>query len=487
MMNFPRRAFLKTMGSLSILFSVGCDPKKKFNPPDFQPQNITDPEPIEPKVEPGQTVQISSFEMTNPKAFKPGYLTIVQGPTSDTETLINLFVPRLKREKYKYLVVDPTGNKISVEPYERVTGPLFFHIEKLKISGLQPGLRYQLQILDRELIVDQRNFSSLNTQTQNPHFALFSCMCDDYRFNEAIDPMWDRLQKEKPEFLIMMGDMVYIDSKEFVPRDNVTEMDLWQRYTDAFRRIPLYHWVDLIPVFTTWDDHDFGTNNGDRDFKAKEASLRLFHAFFGGPNLGDTWVNGPAGVASQINAFGQRFFLMDDRTFRQPNERQAEKEAYGHWGQEQHEWLMRNLQSDPTPSWIVNGNQFLKGAAMVFNEAFEKDHPIEFSTFMSELANCRAPVVFASGDVHLSEIMEVPLASTGYQTYELTSSCMHSYVGDGWENPLRMPGAMTREFNFMIIDSRRLESGFNLQIRSLGLAKEAYFSKNLVIEREQRI
>lgn len=66
----------------------------------------------------------------------------------------------------------------------------------------------------------------LDIQKKDPNFALISCMCDDYRFDEAIDPMWDRLKRENPDFLFLIGDMVYVDSKEFVDRKNVTELDL---------------------------------------------------------------------------------------------------------------------------------------------------------------------------------------------------------------------------------------------------------------------
>ena len=503
MMNIPRRAFLKTLGSLSILFSMGCRKENSGVPLIFDPgtgKNPETPPALEPNTEldaglPQQrafsTLKqeiVSSFEMTNPSAYRPGYLAMLQGPTSDTEALFNILIPRFK--KYSYAILDSNGRVTPLEPYDRIQGPNFFHIVKLKASNLELGMKYRLRVIDKykvdkvekELIVDERSFAALDVQKKDPKFALISCMSDDYRFDEVIDPMWDRLRTENPDFLFLIGDMVYVDAKEFVDRKNVTELDLWQRYVDAFRRIPLYHRTDLVPTFSVWDDHDFGVNNGDRSFKIKEASLRFFKGFFGGVDLPGVWTQCPVGgVGSVLTAFGQRFFLLDDRTYRQPDLNQTEKESYGHWGQTQHEWLVESLGKRSVPTWLINGNQFLKGAGMEFNESVEANHPAEFEKLMVEIKTFSFPVVFASGDIHLSEIMNVPIERTGYQTFEISSSCMHSYVGEGWENPLRMDGAYCREFNFNIIRSQAKDQGFDLDISCIGLAAEPYYNKKLQI------
>jgi phosphodiesterase/alkaline phosphatase D-like protein len=413
--------------------------------------------------------------------YTPGYLTIVQCATSETETLINIFVPRLKN--YTYEAIDSSGRAVPLSRYEVVTGPGFFHIHKLKISALRVGEDYTLRVLDRRTLVDQRAFRALDTQIANPRFALISCMSDDYRFNQVIDPMWERLRQSNPDFLILNGDLVYVDSFEFVERQKATESDIWQRYVDSFRRIPLYHWQRLVPVYATWDDHDFGTNDGDRDFISKDAVLRLFRAVFGGEALPGTWEPGPMGVSSVFQAFGQRFFFMDDRMFRQPNRNQLMSDPFGHWGQAQHEWLLQKLAESSAPSWIINGNQFFNGKALDFKEAFEANHPQAFVSFVQSLSAISAPVVFASGDIHLSEIMRIPADRLGYETFEFTSSCMHSFTGNGWENPMRLEGALTLEFNFMLIESQAAPGALRVSMKALGLAPDPYFEKDLVISR----
>lgn len=474
MKKYPRRSFLKTMGALPVLFSLGMGRKLEdlAHAADGTEGGVTGP--TTPESWP------TALELSRATAFPPGYLTILQGPTSQTEALINVFSPRLK--KYVFTVVDPAGTQIPVEHYEKVLGPGFYNIDKLQVTGLSLGVNYLLQVRDGSTLVDEREFAALDTAKSDPQFALLSCMADDIRFHPVIDTMWERLRLQNPDFIILNGDTVYVDSFEFVERKKATEFDLWQRYTDAFRRLPVYHWRKLKPIFSTWDDHDFGTNDGDRDFISKEIAARLFRATFGGKAV-TGWEQGPNGVSSSFRAFGQRFYFMDDRTFRQPNKNQVEQEAFGHWGQSQHDWLLNQIAQDTTPAWIVNGNQNFNGKALDFKEAFEANHPVEFVAFIDQLKQQKAPVVFASGDIHFSEIMRVPAERMGYETFEFTSSPMHSYAGDGWENPMRVDGAFCKEFNFLMFRAKAMNGGLRVDVKSIGLADRPYFEMTFSVQK----
>jgi alkaline phosphatase D len=467
MKGISRRSFIKAAGATPLLFSLGAS--KSLSAAELKSDT---PEPLEPKR--------SAKEISNPKAFVPGYLSILQGPTSKTEALFNLFAPRLK--KYTYEVTDSNGSKLPSEHYSIVKGPGLYNIDKVRVKGLSVGTRYTLRVIDGKTTVDERTFGALDTDKANPHFALVACMCDDYRFNEVIDPMWERLRAESPDFIILNGDTVYVDSFEFVERKKATEFDLWQRYTDALKRIPLYHWKNLVPVFSTWDDHDFGTNDGDRDFVSRDAAGKLFNAMYLGADVGDTWARGPGGVSSVLYAFGQRFYFMDDRTFRQPNKDQVTAEPYGHWGREQHQWLLNDLARNDKPAWIINGNQCFNGVTLSFKECFEGNNPVEFTNFIEELKKIKAPVVFGSGDVHLSEIQRVPKDRFGYETYEFTSSSMHSFAGDGWENPARVAGAYCKEFNFLTLKAKAANKALQIDVKCLGLQAEPYFEKSFTVK-----
>lgn len=415
-----------------------------------------------------------------------GRLAIIQGPTSATEALINVLSPRLRN--YKYVVKDQEGKDAAVELYETVTTPIVhYKIDKIHVKGLNPKSTYTLQVMNefrgRTSVTDQRTFKALDISKSEVRFAALSCMADDWKFETVIDPMWASLKKENPDMVILNGDVVYVDSFDFVERKKATETDLWLRYIEALTRLPYYHWLELKPTLATWDDHDFGTNDGDRDFIAKKGALKLFKALFGGRALPGVWEPGPTSVTSVFTGFGQRMYLMDNRTFRQPNKEQKKKEIYGHWGEKQHKWLMDSLKKSNMPTWIFNGNQVFNGKALDFKETFEGNHSEHFVRFITELKDVSAPVVFSSGDIHFSEVMRIPADRLGYETYEITSSSMHSYRGSGWDNPMRIPGASTTEYNFLVMTSKAGANSLDIHVKSVGMAEKSYFEVPLKVSR----
>ncbi len=429
----------------------------------------------------------SAQEYSKSKDFGSGKLIIIQGPTSGTEANINILSPVLK--KYIYVVKDEQGNSFETEQYDTVqTPPLHWKVDKIFVRGLAPGKKYSLEVVDdfrgSKTHVDQRYFSTLDPQKNSVKFAYASCMADDYRFNDVINPMWEQMRKQNPDLVILNGDVVYVDSFEFVERKKATELDIWFRFIDSFNRLPIYRWQNLKPILTTWDDHDFGTNDGDREFTAKIAARKIFLAFFGGKNLKDVYELEPESVYYSFNAFKQKMLFLDDRYFRQPNKDQKIPEKYGHWGEKQHNWILSNLDDSKTPVWIFNGDQIFSGKDLSYKESMQTNHPEHFKTFLEDLKKTKSAVIFGSGDIHFSEIMQIPNDRIGYETFEVTSSSMHSYSGEGWDNPLRLPGAFTNEFNFMIINSKNEDSVLKADIEAWGLSEKPYFSKHLEVKKQ---
>jgi alkaline phosphatase D len=426
-----------------------------------------------------------ALEISKTKKFAPGYLAIIQGPTSEDAANINVMAPRLKN--YHYQVKDASGRQYPVERYQTVHEPaVFYKVDNLLVTQLQPNTSYTLTVIDefrdKKYEIDERIFKTLPLNKPEVRFVSLSCMADDYRFHEVIDAMWAKLLEVKPELIILNGDTVYVDSFEFVERDKATALDVWQRYIDSMKRLPLYHWHELVPILATWDDHDFGTNNGDRTFVSKESSLKIFRAFFGGKSLPGVWQTGPSGVSSRFYGFSQRFYFMDDRILRQPDKGQKAQEDFGHWGEKQHQWLIEDLKRDPRPAWIFNGNQVFSGKDLEYKEAFETNHPLHFRRFLNDLKQTPVSVIFSTGDIHFSEIMRIPAERLGYETFELTSSSMHSYTGEGWNNPARLPGMFTNEFNFMLIRAKNQQNGLNVFVQAIGRAPQPYFQTEITVK-----
>lgn len=425
-------------------------------------------------------------EYSKSKEFKPGKLVIIQGPTSDHEANINVLSPRLKN--YIYVVTDAAGKELVAEKYETIQPDvLLWKIDKINIKNLEPNTEYTLKVVDEfrksRTTVDTRTFKTLNVTSHNARFAYASCMADDYRFDEVINPMWSKMKSLNPDFIVLNGDVVYVDSFEFVERQKATELDIWQRFIDTFNRLPLYKWTELKPVFATWDDHDFGTNDGNRDFTGKQAARKIFLGFFGGKNIPGVYQLESESVYFSLNAFHQRMLFLDDRYFRQPNKDQKVAEKYAQWGEKQHNWVMNTLNSESSPAWLFNGNQFFSGVDLSYKESVQSNSPVHFQKILNDLKTVKAPVVMASGDIHFSEVMRIPSDKLGYETYEFTSSSMHSYTGSGWDNPLRVPGAFSKEFNFMLINSTSRDGGLDIDVESWGLAEKPYFKNSFRVRK----
>jgi hypothetical protein len=48
---------------------------------------------------------------------------------------------------------------------------------------------------------------------------------------------------------------------------------------------------------------------------------------------------------------------------------------------------------------------------------------------------------------------------------------------------MRLEGAFTPEFNFMMIQSQNVNNSLQIQVKCLGLAEAPYFEKSLLVQR----
>ena len=90
-------------------------------------------------------------------------------------------------------------------------------------------------------------------------------------------PIWNALYQAQPDALLMIGDNVYADSPEF--RSSPSREGSETEYaklgaTPAFQRLR-----DVVPIYATWDDHDYGLNDGGKEFTLKDVSQQVFLIF----------------------------------------------------------------------------------------------------------------------------------------------------------------------------------------------------------------
>jgi len=297
---------------------------------------------------------------------------------------------------------------------------------------------------------------------------------------------WDLVANRKPDALIWGGDIIYGD----FPR-NQTYLPAPLSY--FFPGIPLTitpfvptPWEKLTRMYSslkndegyssllkqidgrhlgTWDDHDYGLNDGDRLMPLKQDSKDAFLTFFGalpddprrkrggvysstlftngesssggGGGVGSGPTGGPTGGRHSVLVLA-----LDMRWFKDPYD--AEKEGGGgggggggdFLGEEQWAWLEATLLGSNADAHIfVSSLQLLVVGREPFSECWN-DFPEARERFLQLLVrlNVKAPLV-VSGDVHFAEVMEADCGggtAGGAKVVELTTSGLtHSWSPNG--------------------------------------------------------
>jgi alkaline phosphatase D len=400
-----------------------------------------------------------------------GTVPVVQLMTNHDSAQFSVLTP--SPEPYAYRVFDSRGQELPVRKWalgSRQGSP--YLNEKLTVDGLQDNEWYRLEILDISTgrQIDERLFKNLPLTSEKPaRFAMVSCAFDIKM--PTADRMWQSLADNRPDMIFFIGDTSYADYVDFTGG----ELGRWKRYVESRLSLRLYRMRILIPTFAIWDDHDYGVNNGDKTFALRQAMFEMFELFWHPqevPGYKKTY-----GVGFELLGFGQKFCFMDNRSYRDLRY----SNGY-HWGSDQQDLLLAGLDQSETPAWILSGSQLF--GCYKNEESFQIDHPKNFVDFLQKLARVKSPVVFGSGDVHFSEIMKLEPQILGYQSYEFTSSSIHSFTSPHFEffkNARRE--SFTWKHNYMLIESKRVGLGLNVTTESYGVNREKYFNHQAIVSR----
>ena len=285
-------------------------------------------------------------------------------------------------------------------------------------------------------------------------------------------PIWEAVLDYRPELLIFAGDNVYGD----VTSAAMAELEAaYARAAtiEGYRKIR-----EAAPVLATWDDHDFGANDGGADFPHKEAAKRLFLDFWQVPpddprraraGIYHAETFGPEGMRVQV-------VLLDTRTFRSPLKAADQPVAPGQGpytpepdpaktmlGAAQWAWLRAQLMQPADLRLIVSSVQVLAEG-----HGFEgwDNLPAERARLLDLIAATGATaVLFLSGDRHVGALYR--RAGGPYDLYEITSSGINmTYAGNRDAGPRRL-GAVYGAENFGTIDVDWWAGEVRLAVRSM--------------------
>jgi alkaline phosphatase D len=352
----------------------------------------------------------------------------LQGATDDTSTQIAILVP--KSLNFKYSLIEKGSNHVTTPTSQKrkQRSTSIWGLDHIRFESLKPATQYQLRIEDFfGSILDQRSLRTLPTGLTSVKIALASCMSDAPIFERI--KIWETLANQNPDMIFFLGDNVYAAVNEMADPET-----LWDRYVQTRLSLEVFKKESLIPIFATWDDHDFGQNDGNKNYPYVNEAQQVFRDFFPQEAINDVIDKGP-GVSQAVNLLNHRFIFLDDRSFRD------DPHGESMWGLEQELWLQNQMETANTPLWIINGSQIFGKYGP--SESLESDYPNHFQRFTTLLSTLNKPIMFISGDIHASEIMQIPKSLLGFDSLELTSSSMHSAhspIGQLKDNPRRING-----------------------------------------------
>ena len=347
-------------------------------------------------------------------------------------------------------------------------------------DSVQPGRSYTYWVYINDLPVD---FPYPTTFTTRP---LFRWRADDwptatimigscFYINEEGFERWNKdgvevgygsqyeivtaMQRTPSDVMVWLGDNVYLREADWNSRSGILH-----RFSHTREVSELQPFLASRSHYAIWDDHDFGPNNSNRSFWAKDIALEAHKLFWPAPSYG---VGGLPGITTTFEIADVQVFLLDDRYYRTPEHRVDVEPSI--LGEHQIQWLVDALvSSTATFKIIAVGSQFL--ATDSRKEGFihapaERQQLIDLIT-----KNDIKGVLFVSGDVHGAELMKMD-RTNAYPLYEFTSSALTagSNVGIADQpNDHRIQGTAYGLHNFgtITVSGPRKERSLTLRLMS---------------------
>lgn len=299
-----------------------------------------------------------------------------------------------------------------------------------------------------------------STQEDSQTVIAFGSCSDQKRETQ----LWSEIATTDPELFILLGDNVYADTHDM---SEMADIYLKQKSDTNYQKL-----LAKTEVIGTWDDHDYGVNDGGRYYTKKDSSKLLLLDFLDVPM--DAEVRSHEGVYSShtLNDSGHQIkvILLDTRYARDtlmPDTSSNQRYQVNTTGKilSEKQWLW--LENELTNS-TANVNIIGSSIQVIAEEhPFEKwaNFPQERQRLLDLIASAKAKnTIMISGDRHIAELSSIEL--NGKTLYDFTSSGLSHTWNEIWEEPNQhriKELIIARNFGLITIDWHN--ETMNLQVR----------------------
>ena len=281
--------------------------------------------------------------------------------------------------------------------------------------------------------------------------GLGSCLDQDYP-----QPIWQSIKKEGLDYFIFLGDNVYGDTRYGSLRKMKSAYDKQKKVLPDF--------LNDISIFSIWDDHDFGINDGGADYRFKRRAQELYIDFWE-ITKDDDRSNREGIYFSKNEIFFDKkfkFIFLDTRFFR--SKLKGKKSNYIEniepdatiLGDVQWTWFENELKSDFDFLFIFSSIQIIAK-----DHRFEKwsNFPNERAKLFELLEQFNDKTILFSGDRHRAGIYR----KNGI--IEITSSSMNKPGSSFSETDSYLIGKTYPQENYGVLEI--LENTIHIKIKDI--------------------
>ncbi|QED37411.1 alkaline phosphatase family protein [Antarcticibacterium arcticum] len=308
----------------------------------------------------------------------------------------------------------------------------------------------------QEGIINEKTSVDAPSKSSDFIIAFGSCNRQDLP-----QPLWESIVENNPDLFIWGGDNVYADTADMQQLENDYET---QKANAGYQKL-----LASTEILATWDDHDYGQNNGGTNWEFKKESQQKFLDFLDVP-VNDLrreregvyhskLYTTPKGSVKVI-VLDTRYFRSDLTMSETPGKRYEPDPEGTILGEAQWTWLEQELKDSRADfNILVSSIQILAA-----EHGFETwgNFPLEVVKLEDLIASSGAQnVVILTGDRHISEFSRKQVKGLKYALVDFTSSGLtHTYTGFTGEPNQYRTGEVVSDLSFGLLfidfDSRSI-------------------------------
>ena len=273
-------------------------------------------------------------------------------------------------------------------------------------------------------------------------YGLGSCL--DQRYEQSI---WLAIKEKNIDGFIFLGDNVYGDHAS----GDLSKM----KKAYKIQKTKLPKWLlNEKEILAIWDDHDFGVNDGGKDYPLKKEAEKMFLDFWNISNVDPRRNREGIYFKENKNIDGTEIEIigLDTRYFRSKLKR--EKNTYKPnmdpeatiLGEAQWNWLESSISNSQAKIVIILSSIQI----LATDHPYEKwaNFPLERTRFLNLVSNASSnkTIIFISGDRHRAGIYQ------NKDFLEITASSLNKPGSKNKENDPLLLGQTFPEKNFGILD-----------------------------------